>query len=324
MESLKQFGVLPLFDPEEGTTVVEPPGEGTGYWVGGCSAIFDPSDGMFYLYYRTRKPISEGRGGFCSVAQSSDGVKFETVWSATKEQFDSESIESASLLKSVEGKFRLYISYVNQENRKWDIALLEGDSPSEFDPSNRRLVIGAGDVQDEGVKDPYVAIVGGTYYMFVHYAPMSRQPNNASQRQLHGTGNIFATEYGIGSAGIATSVDGVEFQWQGEALPPGDSWDSKLTRVDTMAYVPPVYTVLYSGRSNIKETYEDRTGIAVSFDMKTFQKMTPDAPALASGHATGSLRYSDVVALDDEYVFYYEYARADGSHEIRMSRVSRW
>ncbi len=129
MESLKQFGVMPLLDPEEGTTVIEPPGAGAGYWVGGCSANFGPEGGMFHLYYRTRKPISEGRGGLCSVVRSADGVNFETVWCSTKKHFNSESIESASLLKSLEGKFRLYVSYVNQSSRKWDIALLEGDSP---------------------------------------------------------------------------------------------------------------------------------------------------------------------------------------------------
>ena len=173
MESLERFGVLPLFDPEEGTTVIEPPRAGAGYWVGGCSAIFGPEYGIFYLLYWTRKPISESRGGLCSAARSTDGVNFETLWSATKKQFNSESIESASLLKSQEGKFRLDVSYVNQSIRMWDIALLEGDSPSDFDPARREVVVSAADVVDEGVKDPYVAIVGRTHYMVVHYSPGS-------------------------------------------------------------------------------------------------------------------------------------------------------
>ena len=187
MESLKQFGILPLFARGEGTIVIEPPGAGAGYWAGGCSANFGPEGGMFHLYYRTRKPISEGRGGLCSVVRSADGVNFE---------------------------------------------------------------------------------------------------------------------------------------WQGEVLPPGDSWDSKL-RVDTVAYVPPGFTVLYGGRACIEETYEYITGSAVSFDLKTFQKLTPHKPALQSVHATGSLKYSDIVVLDDAYVFYYECARADGAHEIRMNRVPK-
>ena len=90
----------------------------------------------------------------CSAARSTDGVNFETLWSATKKQFHSESIESASLLKSQQGKFRLDVSYVNQSIRMWDIALLEGDSPSDFDPARRQVVLSARDVVDEGVKDP--------------------------------------------------------------------------------------------------------------------------------------------------------------------------
>ena len=82
-ESVKQWGVAPLFDPSEGVTVMEPPGEGQGYWVGGCSAIYDPNVEKFYLYYRVRKPIAEGRGGQCHIAESSDGVSFTNIWTAT-------------------------------------------------------------------------------------------------------------------------------------------------------------------------------------------------------------------------------------------------
>jgi len=51
--------------------------------------------------------------------------------------------------------------------------------------------------------------------------------------------------------------------------------------------------------------------------------LTPHKPALQSVHATGSLRYSDIVVLDNSYVFYYECARAAGAHEIRMNRVPK-
>lgn len=322
-ESQKQWGIAPLFDPEDGVTVMEPPGNEIGFWVGGCSAVYDPDTEKFYLYYRVRQPIGQGRGGVCHIAESSDGQNFTNVWTGTKEQFDSESIESAALVKSLEGKFRLYISYVNNSNRKWDIAMLEGDNPRDFDAANRTVVMRAGDVDDEGVKDPYVAIVGRQYYMFTHYAPKSIQQPGATQEQLHGTGNVFATSYGRGSSGLAISSDGISFKWVGDVLPPGESWDRKLTRIDTMVYEPPAFTIFYSGRSTVEETYEDRTGIAVSLDLRHFDKLTDDAPILESPHATGSLRYSDAVVLDDEILYYYEYSRADGSHEIRMNRVKR-
>jgi hypothetical protein len=37
--------------------------------------------------------------------------------------------------------------------------------------------------------------------------------------------------------------------------------------------------------------------------------------------AGGSLRYLDAVSVGDELWLYYEYARADGAHELRVSKV---
>jgi len=49
--------------------------------------------------------------------------------------------------------------------------------------------------------------------------------------------------------------------------------------------------------------------------------MSVDEPWLLSPHASGSLRYPDVLERDGEWWIYYEYARADGSHELRLNRV---
>lgn len=43
-------------------------------------------------------------------------------------------------------------------------------------------------------------------------------------------------------------------------------------------------------------------------------------PLLTSPHGTGALRYMGVALVGDEVLYYYEYARADRAHEIRMSR----
>jgi hypothetical protein len=92
-EAKKWFSAAPAFDPAEGTTVIEPPGTETGYWAGALSAVYDDSAGEFYLYYRVRRPIGKGRGWQCHVARSTDGSHFSTVWTATKEQFGTESFE---------------------------------------------------------------------------------------------------------------------------------------------------------------------------------------------------------------------------------------
>ncbi len=321
-EGLKQWGIWSGFNPEEGMTIVEPPGNSQGFWSGGCSAIYDAHHQKFFLFYRSRKPITEGRGGTCHILESTDGFEFKEIWKADKAEFDnSESIEGASLIKTPEGLYRLYISYINTTNRKWDLAMLEADHPSNFDPSRKKLIYGSDELDSEGIKDPYIALIGGIYYLFIHYAPKELLPPNATHNDLHGTGNIFATDLGIGTSGLAISSNGTEFTFQGEVIPPGNGWDKKLTRVDTIIYTPPCFTVLYSGRSDISETYEDRTGIAITMDMRNFYKLSEDSPALSSPHSTGALRYADAVTVDDRLFIYYEYARPDASHELRVNIV---
>lgn len=315
----KWFGVAPLFDPKDGATIITPNGGGRGNWVGGLSALHDK--GTFYLFYRERRPIGEGRGWRCHIAESTDGLSFTTAWIATKEDLNAESIEAGALVKSLDGKLRLYVSYVDLDDRRWKIAMIEGETPADFSASKRIVVLTGDEADSEGVKDPYVAIVGGRYYMFIHYAPRSLQPIGATEEELHGTGNIFATGKGRGSSGLAVSNDGIHFDWVGDVVPPGDGWDEKLTRVDTMVYIPPVFTVFYSARPNVDVTYEDNTGVAVSLDLVNFHKLTPDEPALVSPWGTGALRYMDAVQLGDEIWYYYECSREDEAHEIRLNRA---
>ncbi|MBC7289293.1 MAG: hypothetical protein H5T86_14890, partial [Armatimonadetes bacterium] len=91
---------VPLFDPETGVTVREPLGEGPGWWAGAPSALYDASTGHFYLYYRYRKPRELGRGVECRIARSWDGLHFEDIWAATKEQINTQSMEKACLIKA--------------------------------------------------------------------------------------------------------------------------------------------------------------------------------------------------------------------------------
>lgn len=238
-----------------------------------------------------------------------------------KEDLNSESIKAGALVKSLEGKLRLYLSYVDLADRRWKIAMIEGNTLTDFDAGNRTVVLTPDEANSEGVKDPYVAIIGGRYYMFTHYAPWSLQPLDATEEELHSTGNVFATAKGRGSSGLAVSDDGIHFEWVGEIIPPGDDWDQKLTRVDTMVYIPPLFSVFYSARPHVDVTYEDNTGMVTSFDLVNFHKLTPDRPALVSPWGTGALRYLEAVQIDDQIWYYYECSREHGAHEIRLNRV---
>lgn len=317
----KWLGMPPMFDPAKGTTVRAPLGAGPGFWAGAPGVIFDDEAGKFYLCYRLRRPLKEGRGFECRVAESEDGFNFRDIWTGTKEQFNSPSIERSALLKTPEGRFRIYVSYVSGDNGKWQIDVLEADSPEGFDPATRQMVLHPDDVDSEGVKDPYIFILGGMYYMFVPYGPKSGIEAESNQDQLHGTGNVFATSRIKHPTGLAVSPDGLKFRWMGDTVVPGEGWDRNVARVSCVLWVPPVFCVFYDGRTGQGDVYEDRTGLSVSLDLVNYHKVTPDAPILQSPEGSGALRYMDAVPVGDEVFYYYEYCRADGSHELRVTKV---
>ncbi|MCL1587655.1 MAG: hypothetical protein M3092_04485, partial [Actinomycetia bacterium] len=97
------------FDPSTSQIVREPPGEGYGNWVGGKMA-YDTETGIFSLFYRERRPLEQGRAGRCGVAVSTDGVQFSEVWSATKEDFNANSIEEGHAVR-YNGRWMVYVSY---------------------------------------------------------------------------------------------------------------------------------------------------------------------------------------------------------------------
>src|SRR5262245_56067248 len=128
----KIFGVAPLFDPAEGLLVRAPLGDGPGWWAGAPCATYDPVANAFYLVYRMRLPRELGRGHECRIAASDDGVTFTDIWALPKSSVDALSLERASLLRDLDGRWRLYIGYVSPEDRRWRIGLLEADEPDRF------------------------------------------------------------------------------------------------------------------------------------------------------------------------------------------------
>jgi hypothetical protein len=63
----------------------------------------------YYLAYRMRAPLGQGRGMSNVVARSSDGVHFDTVAVVTKDRFGVESLERPALVHTPEGRWRLYL-----------------------------------------------------------------------------------------------------------------------------------------------------------------------------------------------------------------------
>lgn len=320
--ALRRLGGIPLFDPSKGTTVIEPPGSGPGWWAGAPSALFDRDSGRYYLYYRLRKPREFGRGGECRVAASDDGVRFETIWSAAKDAFGSPSIERSSLVKTPEGTWRLYVSFVDPADDRWRIDVMEASAPDAFDPARRRKVLTAADIGGEGVKDPIVYQLGGLYAMVVSYAPGAAAASADDRQRMHATADIYNTGIVKSHTGLAVSADGLSFRWVGDILsPPDEGWDRYCARISTLVYTPPVWMALYDGSGSVEENYEERAAVAVGTDLRSFERISTAGPTLTSPHASGSVRYVEALRLDGEILYYYEFARPDGSHELRCSRV---
>jgi hypothetical protein len=310
-----------LFDPTCGETVREPPGSGPGYWVGAVGARHDPQADIIYLYYRLRKPRELGRGYECRIARSDDGLRFEDIWSATKEQLETESMERGALWRTPEGRWRLYLGLVDPDDRRWRIDMMEADSPERLDPARRAAVLTAADIGAEGVKDPYLVATGDGISMIASYAPSPARADEVTARAMHATGDIYNTGVTRSHTGLAMSADGRRFEWRGDVLSPGDGWDAYAARIGSVLATEDGYLAFYDGSAHVGENYEERTGLAVSRDLTHWRRLTPDAPALVSPEGSGSLRYVDALRVSDQVLCYYEYTRADGSHELRVSRA---
>lgn len=134
--------------------------------------------------------------------------------------------------------------------------------------------------------------------------------------------DIFNTGLTKSSTALATSVDGLHFTWHEEVFPPSlEGWDAYAARIGSLLWTPPVFTAFYDGSAGVTENYEERTGLAFTFDLRHYERVTPAGPILTSPHASGSLRYVDAIVVDGVIYYYYEYARADGAHELRLNRV---
>ncbi len=322
------LGLAPLFDPAEGITILEPLNPGPGWWVGAPSTLYDERTGKFYLYYRrrsktlgTEKPRELGRGTNCYIAESVDGIEFSTIWEASKADLNTPSMEKAALALTLEGKAHLYISYVDPDDNKWRTDLIAGEHFNQLDVQNRIKIFTGDDINAEGVKDPYVLILGRLYYMILSYAPSPPRAKALSE-QMHATADVYNTGITKSHTGLAVSSDGVHFRWVGDIFSPRESgWDAYAARISTLLYTPPVFTAFYDGSASVEENYEERTGIAISFDLRNYERVTEAGPILTSPHASGSLRYIDAIVVREQIYYYYEYARADGSHELRLNIV---
>jgi len=282
--------------PETSVVAIAPPGNAAGTWAGAPSAVAD--DGGIVLAYRLRKPVGQGRGYAVAIARSADGVRFETIGMITRMSMDTESLERPALVRTSDGRWRLYLSCATWGTKHWRIELLEASAPDAFDPDQRTVVL-PGDASS-GVKDPVIVSEGGTWHLWASVHPLA-DPDNADQ---------MTTDY-------ATSRDGISWTWQGHALTPrSGEWDARGVRVSAVQFTPDGVVAYYDGRASAQENYEERTGLA-SGALPGSLAAVGSAP-VAEAPGGGGLRYLDVVDLGNgSQRLYYELTRPDGLHELR-------
>ena len=295
---------LPLPRWEETAVVVEPPGDEPGSWAGAPSSIV--ADGWVYLAYRLRLPIGEGRGIANVVARSRDGVSFETVAEVTKDQFGAESLERPALVRTADGRWRLYVSVATPGTKHWRVDLVEAATPEGLAGAPVRTVLPGDDTV--GVKDPVLHHDEFGWHLWASVHPLESWDD----------ADRMTTEY-------ATSPDGVNWTWRGTALAPRPGeWDARGVRVSSVRVVGDEITVAYDGRATAGENWEERTGVARGkrqADGSFGELAAVDGP-IGSPYPPHGLRYLSLVTLPDGGDrLYYEATRADGAHDLRTEAV---
>lgn len=308
---------LKPFDPATGMVIREPIGEGPGYWVGAPGVYLDRNEDVIYLLYRVRRPrgVQPDRGAEVHLAVSKDGIMFEDVWAVQKSDLDTTSIERCAMTQAPNGQYLLYLSYVDPADNRWRTDVVAADRPTQFDVQTREPVFLAEELGVEGVKDPWVISVGGSYWMLLSYATAD---GPVEEDELHKTADAYNTGLIKSRSGLATSADGIHYDWQGDVLSPSDEgWDSYAARLGCLWYKPPVWIGFYDGSASVKENYEERCGLAVGVDPTRLMRITSRQPWITMPHQSGSIRYLDVLPLEDRTLIYYEAVRPDGSHDLR-------
>jgi hypothetical protein len=224
-----------------------------------------------------------------------------------KETFASESLERPALVRTPQGRWRLYVSAATPGTKHWRVDLLEADTPEGLETAVPLTVLAGDDTV--AVKDPVLHHDEYGWHLWASVHPLESWDD----------ADRMTTEY-------ATSPDGVSWTWRGTALAgrPGQ-WDARGVRVSSVAVDGDEITAAYDGRATAGENWEERTGVARGSRLPdgSFGALTAeDREPLGSPHTPHGLRYLSMVTMPDgRQRIYYEATRADGAHDLRTESV---
>jgi hypothetical protein len=298
-----ETGINPWSDPQRGVTVIPAPAPGRGNWAGGHSLWREPTSDALYLYYRLRlpreAPEAANRGGQGRIAVSRGGGPFETVWSATKADFDANSIEKAALCRAADGRWRLYISYESRATGHWQIDLMEADDPAKFDPSTRRVFLHPGDLGAADIKDPVFVSHRGREMLFANY--ILSEVREATLRA------------DLDCGGAVTHITRAILE------PEPSGWDGYSCRLTGVLPLDGETIFFYDGNESLARVCEESCGYAVAASpLEKPRKVTLAEPACRG------TRYVDAVRLTGQHgevAVFCEFTLPDGSHELRRCPV---
>lgn len=307
----------------QGNVIREPVGSGSGYWVGCPGAYYEAAERAWYLTYRIRRPrgVAPDRGGEVRIARSTDLVRWDDLLVIGKDRYDSASIERSCLHRGRDGLWRYFTSYVHPSDGRWCTAVMKAPTVAQLDPAKREVIFTGPPLGLEGVKDPWILEVDGVYHLFLSIATPTPRTADGS----HATLDIFNTGECKSATGLAISRDLDRWEWQGVVLAPGETgWDSYCRRLNSVVPLPaggagsPRYLAFFDGSASHLENYEEKCAVAVSDDLRQWKSLSPSGPVLRSPHGSTSLRYVDAKCAGGAWYLFYEFTRADGSHDLRM------
>ena len=295
---------MTVFDPARGRLFVAPPDEGPGSWAGAPGAYRDGDE--LLITYRLRRP--QPTRGYELRIGAVRGDRLVDVARLTKAQLRAESIERAALAR-IADKWSLFFGYVAAEDRKWRVGVIEARSVAAFDARDVRTVLHPDAIGMAAVKDPWLRRVGDRWWMFVSCGRAVRDT------AFHSSGDALSTGAVRSETGLATSADGVAWDWAGIVLGASDrGWDRSTSRLTAAMRDGSGWVGYYDGAASLAENYEERCGIARSADLRTWERESVDGPAIGTASGPGGVRY---VSATDRGDFFWEHTCADGSHELR-------
>jgi len=301
----------------EGRVIREPVGPGNGYWAGAPGAFYEPAEKAWYVTYRLRRPrgVEPDRGGEARIARSTDLINWTDIWSVNKSEYKSASIERSTIHRGPDKIWRYFTSYVDPADGRWCTARLKANDPAEFSAGDVRILFTAKPLGLEGVKDPWITLHHGVYYMFLSIA----LPTPKTSDKSHATLDIYNTGECVSATGLATSRDLDNWEWQGVIFKPeGAGWDRYCRRINSVISIWGKFAAFYDGSASHEENYEEKTALALSPDLRSWKSLSEDGPVLTSPYASHSLRYIDAQEVGGKVFVFYEYARPDGAHELRL------